>query len=302
MPPDDRSVLLPGPWSHREVTAGGLRIHYAECGPDNGPLVLLLHGFPQFWWTWRHQLPALGAAGLRVVAPDLRGYGATDKPPRGYDAYTLTADVAGLIRSLGARDATLVGHGLGGSLAWTVATLHPRLIRSVVALGAPHPVRLLEALRTDPAQARASSYLVLAQLPRVPEARLLRPDGTYVADLLARWGGPGYPSPEAAAVYAAAVTIPGVAHSAMEYYRWAFRSLTRPSGQRYLRLLRAGAACPVLQLHGAADGCVLPATARGSGAFARGGYRLDLMSGVGHFPQEEAPEPVTTMILEHAAA
>ncbi|PZA19436.1 alpha/beta fold hydrolase, partial [Modestobacter versicolor] len=79
--PDATSVLLPGPWAHRDVSANGVRLHAAEAG--EGPLVLLLHGFPQFWWTWRHQLTGLAAAGLRVVAPDLRGYGASDKPPRG---------------------------------------------------------------------------------------------------------------------------------------------------------------------------------------------------------------------------
>ena len=94
-PPDATSVLLPGPWTHRDISANGVRLHAAELG--EGPLVLLLHGFPQFWWTWRAQLVSLSGAGFRVVAPDLRGYGASDKPPRGYDAPTLAADAAALI-------------------------------------------------------------------------------------------------------------------------------------------------------------------------------------------------------------
>ena len=291
---------MDGPWTHREVTAGGLRIHLAECGPADGPLVVLLHGFPQFWWTWRHQLPALGEAGMHVVAPDLRGYGATDKPPRGYDAYTLTADVAGLIRALGARDAAVVGHSVGGSLAWALGALHPRVVRSVVVVSAPHPVTLLSSMR-HPAQARAASHLALYQLPRVPETRLTRGRGSHVVDLLARWGGPGYPDEEAAERYRSAITIPGVVHSAMEYYRWAFRSLTRPSGHQYLASLRAGINAPVLQLHGGADSYLLPASVHGSAAYARGGYQLQMLDGVGHFAQEEDPQAVTEAVLAHAA-
>ena len=82
MPVEESVVLVDGPWTHREVHANGARFHLAECGPSDGPLVMLLHGFPEFWWSWRHQLVALGDAGYRVVAPDLRGYGASDKPPR----------------------------------------------------------------------------------------------------------------------------------------------------------------------------------------------------------------------------
>ena len=114
-PPDATSVLLPGPWTHRDISANGVRLHVAEAG--TGPLVLLLHGYPQFWWTWRHQLTALADAGFHAVAPDLRGYGASDKPPRGYDLPTLAADIAALVRALGEQDAVLVGHDWGACSA-----------------------------------------------------------------------------------------------------------------------------------------------------------------------------------------
>ena len=148
-PPDATSVLLPGPWTHRDISANGIRLHAAEAG--RGPLVLLLHGFPQFWWTWRAQLTALAAAGFRAVAPDLRGYGASDKPPRGYDRPTLSADVAALVRALGEREAVVVGHDWGGLLAWTTAALHPRSVRRLVVVSMAHP-RRLRAGMTDPAQ------------------------------------------------------------------------------------------------------------------------------------------------------
>jgi len=302
MPPEESVVLIDGPWTHREVTANGARFHLAEHGPADGPLVLLLHGFPEFWWSWRHQLTALGDAGMRVVAPDLRGYGGSDKPPRGYDAYTLSSDVAGMIRALGAADAHLVGHDWGGLLAWAVATLHPSIVRTLTVVDMPHPVRLREALLRDPAQIKASSYIGFFQLPKAPEAKLLRDDAAYVEELLRRWGGPRFPDPETAARCRAAMQISGVAHSSLEWYRWAVRSLTRPSGLRFQRLMARGVQAPVLQLHGALDGCLLPSTAHGSGAYALAGYELQVLDGIGHFPHQEAPELVSELIAAHAGA
>jgi len=101
--PDSSIVLVDGPWTHRTVRANGIAVHVAEAG--TGPLVLLLHGFPQFWWAWHQQLSDLAGAGFRAVAVDLRGYGASDKPPRGYDAPNLAADMAQLVTSLGESDA-----------------------------------------------------------------------------------------------------------------------------------------------------------------------------------------------------
>ena len=300
MPFEESVVLVDGPWRHRNVTANGARFHVVECGPVDGPLVLLLHGFPEFWWAWRAQLVALGDAGFRAVAPDLRGYGASDKPPRGYDAYTLSSDVAGMVRALGARDAVVVGHDWGAVLAWTVATLSPELVTRLAIVGMAHPVRLREALVSDPAQLRASSYIGFFQLPRVPEARLTRDGGAYAGELLRRWGGPGFPDAETETRCREAVQVPGVAHCSMEWYRWAVRSRTRPSGLRFLRLLDRGVAAPTLQLHGAVDTCVLPDTAHGSGRWVHAPYELQVLDGVGHFPHEEADDHVSDALVSHA--
>ena len=300
MSPDESVVLVDGPWEHRDVTASGLRFHVAEAGPEDGPLVVLLHGFPEFWWSWRHQLVALGAAGFRVVAPDLRGYGATDKPPRGYDAYTLSGDVAALIRALGARDAYVVGHDWGGSLAWAVATLHPTVVNRLAVLSVPHLLRFNQALLTNPAQLKMSSYMAFFQTPKVPEKRLQQ--GDLVAELLHRWGGPAFPDAETELRCREAMASPGAAHCALEYYRWAARSRVRPSGLRYLRLLEAGVQAPTLQLHGSVDGCISADSAHGSGAYAHGGYELQVLEGLGHFPHQEDPELVTSLLLQHAGA
>jgi pimeloyl-ACP methyl ester carboxylesterase len=295
---EESSVLLEGPWRHRDVTASGLRFHVAEHGPSDGPLVLLLHGFPEFWWSWRHQLVAFGEAGFHAVAPDLRGYGATDKPPRGYDAFTLAADVAGLVRALGAHDAYVIGHDWGGMLAWSTATLHPRVVNRLGIVAMPHPLRMAQAFRSDLAQLRMSSYMAFFQTPKAPERRLQR--GDLVAELLGRWGGPGFPDAETESRCREAMAIPAVAHCALEYYRWAFRSRVRPSGIRFSKLLAGGVQAPVMQLHGALDGALRTETAHGSGAWAHGGYSLHVLDGVGHFPHQEAPELASELLLEHA--
>ncbi len=301
--PDDSVVTVDGPWRHRTVSANGARFHIVEAG--DGPLVLLLHGFPQFWWAWRHQLTGLAGAGFRVVAVDLRGYGASDKPPRGYDAYTLTADVAGMIRALGERDAVVVGHDWGGLLAWSVAAMHPRVVRRLVVLGMPHPLRLRASLLADPrGQLKSSAYLLGFQAPRYPEQMLLAEDGAYVERLLRRWAAPAWADTddfsEAALRYRAAIQIPAAAHCALEYFRWMGRSVTRPSGWRFAKLLQGPIVAPTLQLHGALDSCLLPRTAQGSGRYVAATYEWQLLPGAGHFVPEEAPEFVTGELVRWA--
>lgn len=277
------------------VAANGARFHVAVAG--DGPLVLLLHGFPQFWWAWRHQLPALAAAGYRAAAMDLRGFGASDKPPRGYDPRTLAEDAAGVIRSLGERDAVVVGQGLGGLVAWTLSVVHPRQVRRLVAVSMPHPRRLRRAHLTDARQVRASRHVLGYQRPLVPERRLVADDGQEVGDLLRAWAGPGFPDTDTEARYRQAAQIPGVAHSALESYRWAVRSMPRSDGVRYARRMSSPVTVATLQVHGALDRCVLPSSAQGSGRYVEADYRFHLMHGVGHFPPEEAPAEFDALLL-----
>ena len=300
-PPDDAVVLIDGPWTHRELSANGARFHVVEAGA--GPLVLLLHGFPEFWWSWREQIPVLADAGFRVVAADLRGYGASDKPPRGYDAFTLAADVAGMVRALGERDAVIVGHDWGGFLAWAVAALHPEVVRRVAVLSMPHVLRLRAALaRNADGQLRSSWYVFGAQLPRLAERSLLRDDAAMVGRLLHTWGAPGWLDADTERTYRTAIQVPGVAHSALEYYRWAVRSQLRPSGHQFVRRMAQPVTAPLLQLHGSLDGCLSPATALGSGRYVAGEYHWRLLDGVGHFLQQEAPDTVSGELVEWAKA
>jgi pimeloyl-ACP methyl ester carboxylesterase len=275
-------------------------LHVAELG--TGPLVLLLHGFPEFWWSWRHQLPALAAAGRRAVAVDLRGYGDSDKPPRGYDLWTLSGDVAGLVRALGERQADLVGHDWGGILSWCTAALHPRVVRSVTALAAAHPRAMGQALLLDSAQRAAARYLAEFQAPWLPERYLTRHGALLVEQILRRGAGQQWrASGEFTAVarrYREAMQIPAAAHCALEYYRWVGRSQFRFDGRRLSRAVDRAIRVPVLQVHGADDPYVLERTARYSARWAGEGYRYEVLPGIGHFVQQEAPERTTALLTE----
>ena len=292
---DATAVLLEGPWRHRFVAANGARFHVAEAG--EGPLVVLLHGFPQTWWCWRAQIPALADAGYRVAAMDLRGYGASDKPPRGYDTLTLAADVAAVVRSLGESTATVIGHDWGAWIAWSMPSLEPAVTRAVAAISMGHPLRVRTA-HLSWAQRRASRHVWSFQLPFRPERWLVRP-GT-VEQLLRSWGGGGdsardWPPQPVADHYADAMRIPFVAHSAMEYYRWVVRSQPRRDGRTFRAAVNRTIDVPVLQLHGDADPVILPASARGSQRWAEA-LRYVEVSG-GHFLPEQQPDVVTAQLL-----
>ncbi len=292
-------MLIEGAWNHRLVSANGTRLHIAEAGA--GPLVLLLHGFPEFWAGWEHQIPALAEAGFRVVAVDLRGYGASDKPPRGYDGFTAASDVVGLIRALGERSASIVGTGYGGLVAWSTAALHPRSVDRLVVLAAAHPARLYASLLSgDRDQLSGSRAMLAFQLPRY-EHRLTRSDGALVEEYLRRWSGPAWARTDDFAGYAracrTAMQIPQAAFCAMEAFRWGMRSLMRLHGRRFRAHMRQPIVTPTLQLHGAHDPAVLPATALGSGRYVIAAYEWRLLPDVGHFPHREAPDLVTGEII-----
>jgi pimeloyl-ACP methyl ester carboxylesterase len=299
---DESCVLVDGPWTHRFVSANGSRFHVVEAG--TGPLVLFLHGFPEFWWAWHEVLPAVAGAGLRAVAMDMRGYGASDKPPRGYDGYTMAADVTGLIRALGERSAVIVGAGFGGMIGWTAAAFHPRMVRRLVVMGAAHPLRLRAALFADPrGQVSAAAPTLKFQVPRY-EHVLARNDAAMVGTFLRRWGGQPWVSGPSFADYETrcreAMRIPQASFCALEAYRWSFRSVLRLRGYRFVKLMQQPIVTPTLQLHGAQDMAILPRTAQGSGRYVIAPYEWRLLEDVGHFPQVEQPDLVIGEVLRWA--
>ena len=279
---------MSGPWTHRDVAANGARFHIAELG--EGPLVMLVHGFPEFWWAWRYQLTALADAGFRAVAMDLRGVGGSDRTPRGYDPGNLALDVTGVIRSLGEPDAALVGHGLGGYVAWTAAVMRPKLLRRLAVCSMPHPRRWRSTALTRSWQTSAAGGRILGfQRPWVPERQLVADGGALAGRLIREWSGPEQPEEDAVDVYQQAMRIPGTAHCSVEPFRWLVRSLLRPDGVQFYRRMRRPVRVPTLHLHGSLDAVQHPRSAAGSGEYVEAPYRWRLFDGLGHFPHEEDP-------------
>jgi pimeloyl-ACP methyl ester carboxylesterase len=205
-----------------EVDAG-VRLHCVELG--EGPLVVLLHGFPDFWYGWRRQIPALAAAGFRVVVPDLRGYDLSDKPPgvRAYGIRTIVRDVATLVERLGEPRAHLIGHDLGAGVAWAFAMTHPERLGRLAVLNGPHPQRLLASLRR-PSQLAKSWYVFFFQLPWLPEWWLAR-DGyaTLVRAIRDEPTRPGAVTEDDVARYREAWSQPGALTATVRWYRAMFR-------------------------------------------------------------------------------
>jgi pimeloyl-ACP methyl ester carboxylesterase len=265
----------------------------------SGPAVLLVHGFPTYWYTWRNLLPVHADAGYRAIAMDLRGYGGTDHTPRGYDPFSLAMDIKAVIGSLGRSEAVVIGHGWGALTSWTAAALHPDTVRGLVAVAMPHPVRLRYAITHDPEQRRLSRYAMGFQLPRSPEKRLLADDAALIVEYLERWSATaGWPDEAAALYFRRAFQYRATAHCALEYHRWAVRSIPRPDGVRYVHRMEQPVIAPVLQVHGLSDGAVLPRSVDGSEEFVAGDYQRRDLPGVGHFVHEEAPATFADLVLD----
>ena len=281
------------------LQANGIDFFALADGPAAGPLVLLLHGFPELSLSWRHQLPALGAAGLRAVAPDLRGYGRSGGREGPFDLRTLADDVAGLVAALGRTRAAVVGHDWGGAVAWGAALHRPEVVERLAVLDCPHPAALAHELRHNPRQLRRSLYMLFFQLPWIPEWMLSRRGGEQVGRALR--GGSHVRqafSWEATRPYRQAFSDPAAARAALGYYRAAFRGFLsrRSRGAAPTRI-----AAPTLILWGRHDrflGLETLAPARLAPFFAPGNEpAVQIVEGAGHFLQNEAPEEVSAALV-----
>ena len=276
-----------------QVSANGARFHVAELG--EGPAVLLMHGFPMFWWTWRHQVIALAEAGFRVIAMDLRGYGGSDHPPHGYDPATQAADAAAVLRSLGVADAYIVGHGWGAFGAWAMAVLEPDAVRGIVPISMPHPRAMRSNLRRA-GQWTTLGYMLNFQMPFVPERSLGRHGAQRIEDLMRRWSASPDWIDETADIYRSAFMRWPTAHTAIEYHRWAVRSFWRSDGLRFMSAMSAPIEVDVLQIHGVLDPMVLSASCAGSADYVAGRYSFSPIQ-AGHFPHEERPSEVSDLLV-----
>jgi pimeloyl-ACP methyl ester carboxylesterase len=292
-----RDILIEGPWEHRDVPANGIRFHVAVGGSyaPSRHLVVLLHGFGEFWWAWRHQIPAVDAAGFAVAAVDLRGYGASDKTPRGYDPVTTAGDIAGVIRSLGHRDAVLVGHDWGAMAAWSTAAYVPEQVRALAVVAAPHPLAY--------PWRRGLRNLAFFQVPLLPERRIMADDGAFVEALLRSRAAPGvdWLSPEEARHYRDALMLWPSPHCALEYQRIFVRNQLRTAGRDHRHALRRRVPVPLLSVHGQQDVLVPVGTMAAAEAYVSGRHDLVSLPGVGHLPHEEAPAEFTDVMLRWLA-
>jgi len=281
---------------HLWLEANGIRFHALADGPPSGPLVLLLHGFPELSLSWAKQLGPLAAAGYRAVAPDLRGYGQTSRSGP-YDLRTLAKDVRGLIQALGRQSAVVVGHDWGGGVAYGAALFEPAVVSKLVILNCPHPKVMADALQANPAQRRRSWYMFFFQLPWVPEwvvsrqrasavARALR-GGSHVREV---W------TPEALEPYRTAFSDRSSARAAIGYYRAAFRGFWRTRRDPVHRI-----EVPTLILWGRKDrflGEDLLAPEKLAPCWSEGNSpTVRFVEDAGHFVQSEAPERVSQELV-----
>jgi pimeloyl-ACP methyl ester carboxylesterase len=268
----------------------GVRLHAVAAG--RGPVVLLLHGFPDCWYGWRAQLPALAAAGYRAVAVDLRGYNQSDRP-REVDAYRmarLVADARAAVASLGVGSAHVVGHDWGGAIAWQLAARHPEAVDRLVICNAPHPDRFSELLRT-PAQAARSWYVGAVQVPLVPEFLLGAAGRRVLLGMLAAM----HLRPDAftdvdARRYRAAFRGPWGVRGPLAYYRASARH-PRESLRTERRVER-----PTLVLWGQEDPALLPDNADGLERWVPD-LRVERFPGAGHWVMADAAEAVNRSLL-----
>jgi pimeloyl-ACP methyl ester carboxylesterase len=266
-------------------------MHTATAGPADGPLVVLLHGFPQFWYAWRHQFAPLAAAGLRVVAPDQRGYNFTGK--RGpYDVATLVADIKHLVWAQGRDRAHVVGHDWGAVIAWSLAVAHPELVTSLTVCNAPHPAAYLDALRGGVwRQWLASYYIGIFQIPALPERVLVAQGARRLRNILTRTSAPGTYTERDLEAYTSAWLKPGAMAAMLGWYRAAPR-LTRSASRPYRGHIQA----PTTIVWGEQDIALDARTAELSLHYAQDA-RLVRLPGVSHWVTEEQPEVVTAEVL-----
>jgi epoxide hydrolase 4 len=219
-------MLDPDNFDHRYIQINGIRMHYVQAGTGKR-LLLLLHGFPEFWWSWRYQIAALSEH-FAVVAPDLRGYNQTEKPDWGYELDVLVHDVVSLIRELGYARAIVAGHDWGGNIAWSLAIAYPHRVERLIALNIPHPALIARALGRNWRQTLRSWYFLFFQLPFLPEAMIRANNYASVERAFrgmavdkSRFGD------QELTEFKAALAQPGALTAAINYYRALFQQGAR---------------------------------------------------------------------------
>lgn len=280
-------------WQHGYAHVNGVRLHYVTQG--QGKLVILLHGFPEFWYSWRHQIPAL-AERFRVVVPDLRGYNDSDKPvgAANYRIDVLTADVMGLIRAFGEDRAVIVGHDWGGGVAWAFAATHPEATGRLIVLNCPHPGPFQKHLRSNWRQLRRSWYMFFFQLPWLPELGMRLNAARFVEQAFRGWAirKEAFPD-EDLRRYVEAIRKPGMPTAAINYYRAAFREVVRHGVRQFPQI-----SSPTLLIWGEEDAALGKELTYDMEPYFTGQFGIRYIPRCSHWVQQEQPELVNRYILE----
>jgi len=283
------------PWKHGYVHVNNIRMHYVTAG--KGPLMVMLHGFPEFWYSWRHQIPLM-AEKFRVVAPDMRGYNQTEKPV-GVGNYRLSAlmgDVRGLIESLGESSAVLVAHDWGGGVAWPFAAYHPHMVDRLVILNCPPPAVLMRHLTNNPAQRRRSYYMFLFQLPLLPEAVIRARDYYFIERVFRGWSiDKSAFSDRDIAMFKEAAAKPGALTGGINYYRAAFRQFLRNPRQKEGE--QAKVRCPTLVIWGEEDKALGKELTYDFHHAVDGPLEIAYIPDCSHWMQQEQPQKVNEYML-----
>jgi pimeloyl-ACP methyl ester carboxylesterase len=277
---------------HHFIQTNGIKLHTVQAGPKSGVPVILLHGFPDFWYGWRKQIPALIDAGCRVIVPDQRGYNLSDKPKsvKEYEVYTLVDDVLGLVKALDYEKVNLVGHDWGAVVAWTLAITHPEKLHKLTIMNAPHPAVMRRFLRRDPDQIRRSWYAGFFQLPWLPEWILSAQNFRQMTRAMLGTARKKSFTDEDMEKYREAWSQSGAMTAMLNWYRAAFRYPPRMPGDLRVKVR-------TLMMWGMKDFALSHRMARPSMDYVEEG-NLILFPEATHWVQRDAVEEVNHYLLD----
>ncbi|MGM3305206.1 alpha/beta fold hydrolase [Anabaena sp. WFMT] len=281
--------IIEDSWIHAYITTNDIKLHYVTEG--EGPLMLMLHGFPEFWYSWRHQIPEF-SQNFKVVAVDLRGYNDSDKP-QAQSAYVMdefVKDVEGVVRGLGYESCVLVGHDWGGAIAWNFAYAHPDMVEKLIILNLPHPAKFSQGL-TTPQQLLRSYYIFLFQFPFIPELLLQASDYEAIAKAIqgTAFNKNAFTTADIEA-YKDAAAKRGALTAMLNYYRNIFQ-------QRLLNKNWSILEVPTLMIWGEHDTALGKELTYGTQEYVRN-LQIKYIPNSGHWVQQEQPELVTKYMQE----
>jgi pimeloyl-ACP methyl ester carboxylesterase len=270
------------------ISTNGIHLHTALAGPEDGPPVITLHGFPEAWFGWEYQIQSLAAAGFRVISPDQRGYNLSDKPEgvNNYRVENLVHDILGLADSLGLDQFHLAGHDWGAMVAWNLALKSPDRVKRLAIANVPHPAVFSDYLRTHPAQMLKSWYAAFFQIPRLPEIFSRAGNWRFLIQAM-----PDYWSEEERDRYRKAWSQPGAIRAMINWYRAAFQL---PSANPSSRVVEP----PTLIIWGKKDPHLSHQMAPLSLEYCRSG-ELVMIEDATHWVQHDQPETVSKLLIDH---